>query len=146
MAQKQAVLIGLMVTGALAVVIAVVAVSRNGNETENSMNGMTSMPPEQDQSMGGSSTQQSANSVTIKDYTFTPGIIKVKKGTTVTWTNQDTAKHNVTVLDGQPEGGPVDGKLMAKGESYEFTFNTVGTYQYKCAPHPYMKATVEVTE
>lgn len=89
-----------------------------------------------------SSSGQTANAVTIKDYSFAPNPLKVKKGTTVTWTNQDTAKHNV--VTGQ-EGGP-KGPLLGKGETYQFTFNTVGTFNYNCEPHPYMKGVVEVTE
>lgn len=82
--------------------------------------------------------------VDIKNFAFSPEKITVKKGTTVTWTNQDTIKHDVT-----PDNPSADFKaseLLAKGESYSFTFNTVGTFSYHCSPHPQMKATVEVTE
>lgn len=84
------------------------------------------------------------NEVQIKDFAFGPETITVKKGTKVKWTNQDSARHDVS-----PTSGGEDFKaseLLAKGESYEFTFNTVGTYTYKCSPHPYMKGTVVVTE
>ncbi len=43
-------------------------------------------------------TPQAANSVTIKDYKFAPQNITVKKGTTVTLTNQDSTKHNVVAM------------------------------------------------
>ena len=43
------------------------------------------------------------------------------------------------VLTSRPE-------LLAKVESYSWTFNTVGTYTYHCSPHPYMKGIVEVVE
>lgn len=84
------------------------------------------------------------NSVTIKNYTFSPNPLKVKKGTSVTWTNTDIARHNI-VADGGKTGGP-DGPLFGKGETYSFTFNTVGKYAYHCEPHPYMHGEVEVTE
>ncbi len=86
-----------------------------------------------------------ANAVNIQNYKFAPSPLKVKKGTTVTWTNKDIAKHNVEVDNGQPAGGP-NGPLIGKGQSYSFTFNAVGTYSYHCSPHPYMKGVVEVTE
>jgi plastocyanin len=35
-------------------------------------------------------------------------------------------------------------ELLAKGESYSFTFKKAGTYTYHCTPHPYMKGTVVV--
>jgi plastocyanin len=68
----------------------------------------------------------------------------VKKGTTVTWTNKDSAGHTVVESDGQA-GGPSSGTL-ANGQSYQFTFNTPGTFHYKCSIHPQMTATVTVTE
>ena len=36
------------------------------------------------------------NAVTIQDYMFSPMVIKVKAGTTVTWTNKDSVHHSVT--------------------------------------------------
>jgi amicyanin len=90
--------------------------------------------------------QQSANEVIIKNYAFGPSPITVKKGTTVTWTNKDIAKHNVEMDEGQPAGDPVESALFGKDETYSFTFNTVGKFNYHCSPHPYMKGTVEVTE
>jgi amicyanin len=92
------------------------------------------------------SAQPSATSaVTISGYAYAPATLTIKKGTTVTWTNQDDVRHDVALDDGQPSGGPA-GPLLAKGKSYSFTFNTVGTYKYHCSPHPFMKATVIVTE
>lgn len=84
------------------------------------------------------------NTVDIKDYAYAPAKIQVKKGTVVTWTNQDSVRHNIN-----PDKESDDFKaseLLAKGETYTFTFNTVGTYTYHCSPHPYMKGTVEVIE
>jgi amicyanin len=90
-------------------------------------------------------TSQSTKAVAISNYAFSPASLTVKKGTTVTWTNQDDVKHDVVLDDGQPAGGP-NGSLLGKGQSYSFTFNTVGTYHYHCDPHPFMKASVTVTE
>lgn len=81
-------------------------------------------------------------SVTIKNFAFAPASITVKKGTTVTWTNEDSAEHNAfSAQDGGPKG-----RLLSKGESYSFTFDKVGTYSYICEPHPHMKGTVTVTD
>jgi amicyanin len=85
-----------------------------------------------------------ANSVAIKDFAFTQKAIKVKVGTTVTWTNNDSVQHSV-VANSASADAP-NGSLIGKGETYKFTFTKAGTYAYHCAPHPYMKATVEVTE
>ncbi len=98
---------------------------------------------------GSSQSQASAqpeqtSSVTIQNYSFTPASITVKAGTTVTWTNQDSIQHSV-VADDQSADAP-NGPLLAKGESYKFTFAKAGTYKYHCSPHPYMQGTVIVTE
>ncbi len=90
-------------------------------------------------------TPAAENSVSIQNYKFNPSPIRVKKGATVTWTNQDVARHSVVVDEGQPSGGP-SGSLFGKGETYQFTFSAVGTYKYHCEPHPYMHGVVEVTE
>ena len=113
----------------------------------------TSMPmPEENMNPNMSNTTESAQSaesasgdqVTYKGFAIVQKTLKVKKGTTVTWTNQDSAKHDVS-----PDVETADFKaseLFGKGETYKVTFNTVGTYAYKCSPHPYMKGTIEVTE
>lgn len=85
------------------------------------------------------------NSINIENYTFVPSTITVKKGTTITWTNKDQAEHNVVSDDDSSQGGP-NGPLIGQGETYSFTFDTVGTFKYHCQPHPYMKAEVVVTE
>lgn len=86
----------------------------------------------------------SSDQVTYKGFAVVQKTLKVKKGTTVTWTNQDTAQHDVT-----PTAETAEFKasaLFGKGETYQVTFNTPGTYDYICSPHPYMKGTIEVTE
>lgn len=103
-------------------------------------------------------TNQSEVSMNIKDFEYEKPNIKIKKGTKVTWTNQDAIKHNV-MADHQgsdqahdpPTKEKVDpnefaGPLLAKGESYSFTFNEVSSSPYHCSPHPYMKGSVTVVE
>ncbi len=85
-----------------------------------------------------------ANTVTIQDYKFDAPAIKVKVGTSVTWTNKDGVRHNVS--PDSPSGDFTAGKLIGNGETYSFTFKKAGTYGYHCDPHPYMKGTVVVTQ
>ncbi len=87
-------------------------------------------------------TSKTEVSMDISNFAFAQKSIKIKKGTKITWTNQDEAHHNVVASE---DGGP-KGQLLAKGESYSFTFDTVGTFNYHCEPHPYMKAVVNVIE
>lgn len=87
---------------------------------------------------------QMPNTILMQKFSFSPAKLTVKKGSKVTWINMDDAHHDVS-----PTGGASDfiaSTLLAKGESYEFTFSTAGSYTYQCSPHPYMKGTIEVTE
>ncbi len=69
-----------------------------------------------------------------------PPSITIKVGTTVRWTNQDSATHSVTSDTGVWDSGNV-----AQGATYSRVFDTVGTFAYHCAIHPSMKGTVIVT-
>jgi plastocyanin len=111
----------------------------NDNSTDTSMSNMD-MTNKADTS---NSTPVATNDVAIKNFVFSPANITVKKGTAVTWVNQDSTAHTVTENDGQtgPDSGP-----MANGQSYSFTFDTAGTFKYHCTFHPEMVGTVTVTE
>ena len=78
--------------------------------------------------------------VSIKGFSFSPKTITIKSGTTISWTNEDSAGHTVT----SDSGKELDSKLLSKGESYEHTFSNTGTYSYHCIPHPYMKGIIIV--
>ena len=49
------------------------------------------------------------NAVSIQNFAFSPAAITVKKGATVTWTNQDSTAHTVTETDGKT--GPASSSL-----------------------------------
>ncbi|MER5339395.1 MULTISPECIES: cupredoxin domain-containing protein [Streptomyces] len=78
----------------------------------------------------------------IKNFAFAPATLKVKVGTTVTWTNQDTDAHTVTSTG---SGGPLRSAALNTHATYSYTFTKPGTYSYLCTIHPFMTATVEVT-
>lgn len=79
--------------------------------------------------------------ISIRNFAYTPSNIQVAVGTTVTWTNSDTAPHSVTFKNGTKDSG-----LLRQGQSFSYTFTTPGTYDYYCTVHPYMVARVIVTE
>lgn len=82
------------------------------------------------------------DAVAIKNFAFSPATTKVKVGTTVTWTNQDTDPHTVTSAG---SGGPLHSAALNTHATYSYTFTKPGTYSYLCTVHPFMTATVEVT-
>lgn len=145
MKQKNTIITVLVVGILAAVGIGAAAMNKDDSMEMSSsdMNSMqdTSMNPSNDQM---SSSMQETNQVTYKGFAVVQKTIKVKKGTTVTWTNEDNAKHDVTFSEDYP--GLKNTELFGKGETKSITFDTAGTYDYICSPHPYMKGTVEVTE
>ena len=89
-----------------------------------------------------SATQAKSYAVKIQNYAYSPATITVAVGDTITWTNYDTAPHTVTVSD-----GPVkfNSPNLEQGQTFSYTFTQAGTYNYYCAVHPDMKASVTVT-
>ncbi len=117
--------------------IALVGIATIKSTNNSKSNTSATNPPVQ-------SSSSAPNAVVLKDFSFAPSKVVIKKGTKVTWTNMDDAHHTVTPTSGASDF--IASQLLGQGESYEFTFNSAGTYTYKCDPHPYMKGTVEVTE
>lgn len=83
----------------------------------------------------------STASIIISNFAFSPSSITVKKGTTITWTNQDPMPHTVTGDNGGPSSQDI-----SQGGRYSYTFNSVGTFVYHCAIHPSMHGAVTVTQ
>jgi plastocyanin len=65
--------------------------------------------------------------------------MNVTIGTTIKWTNGDSAPHTATAKDGSFDTGRLD-----KGDSGEITFNTTGSFEYKCSFHTSMEGRVVV--
>jgi len=88
-----------------------------------------------------------AVAVTLQNFEFIPASVTVPKGTTVTWTNQDSAPHTI-ISDATPlfsTGAIFMSPSLGQGQKFSFTFNNEGTYLYHCGIHPFMKGTVTVT-
>lgn len=90
------------------------------------------------------SEKSNSNTVVIENYKFSPSVLRVKKGTTVTWKNLDIAKHTITSDNAMKN--EISSPLIGKNQEFTYTFTALGTYAYHCEPHPYMKGTVEVIE
>ncbi|MDQ0910058.1 plastocyanin/multisubunit Na+/H+ antiporter MnhC subunit [Streptomyces canus] len=79
--------------------------------------------------------------VAMKGYAFAPASLSVPAGSTVTWTNYDTAPHDVKTTSGPLA---IHSPMLNKGESWSFTFTTAGAYGYVCTVHPDMTAGITV--
>lgn len=127
---KKGIIVAVVVVAALAFGAMVLGSSKNDATMSASSSGEKA-----------SSMVVSTNAVEIKDYAYSPAIIKVKVGTTVTWTNKDVVEHTVSIKDGAE--GP-DSELLGKAETYSYTFTRAGTFDYYCKPHPNMLGSVIV--
>lgn len=81
----------------------------------------------------------SSNAVSIENFSFNPSEITVKKGTEVTWTNNDSTTHTVTSDTNAFKSGD-----LAPGNTFKFTFNETGTFSYHCSIHTTMTGKVIV--
>jgi|SRR5271170_2686669 len=78
--------------------------------------------------------------VKIVNFTFDPGTVTVKVGTTVTWINQDDIPHMVVDNDGKFRSAALD-----TDDRFSETFSIPGTYGYFCGLHPRMTGKIIVT-
>ena len=75
----------------------------------------------------------------IQQYTFAPQTAAIRRGATVTWTNEDEAVHTVTAADGSFDSG-----RMPIGSTFSMSFAAPGTYEYVCSVHAAMRGTLLV--
>ncbi len=89
----------------------------------------------------GQTETPSNTTVLIQLASFQPDSLTVPAGTTVTWINRDIVRHTVTSTEELFDSG-----RLGSGESFSYTFNEPGTFDYHCTIHPIMQGTVIVTE
>lgn len=77
--------------------------------------------------------------VTIDNFAFTPQVLQVKVGTTVTFVNHDDIPHSIV-----SETGAFRSHALDTDDKYTFTFTKPGEFAYVCGLHPHMKGKVVV--
>jgi plastocyanin len=77
--------------------------------------------------------------ISIQDFVFTPATVTISVGTTVKWTNLDSAAHTAT-----SDNAVFGSVLLSRNATYSFTFAQAGQFDYHCTPHPFMTATIIV--
>ena len=75
---------------------------------------------------------------------YIPSQIVVEQGKKVTWLNEDSAFHSVTSGFYDEPTDLFDSGYLDPYQSFSFTFDTVGTYDYYCTLHPWMEGQVVV--
>jgi plastocyanin len=79
------------------------------------------------------------HAVSIEDMKFNPSSLRIAKGDTVIWTNNDDRDHNVVA-----DNGAFNSDTIPRGEKFTHTFNATGRYPYSCTLHPRMKGVIVV--
>ena len=108
-------------------------VEENNDETTLVIKGDVVMP-----------TKVSRPGCEIDDRCYAPSLILTKKGNSVTWVNEDSAFHSVTSGFYESPTELFDSGHLDPFESFTFTFDDVGDYDYFCTLHPWMKGLVTV--
>ena len=87
---------------------------------------------------------------------FDPPVLQIHAGDTITWYNDDGEGHTVTSGEGSGRfgwmdtkdlgvsNGIFDSKRFMSGDSWEYTFENTGTFDYFCVIHPWMAGVILV--
>jgi len=82
-------------------------------------------------------TPAAGATVVEKGFAFEPATLDVKVGDTVTFKNEDSAPHNVSI-DGKELGS------QDPGSSVTWTADKAGSFPYTCVIHPSMNGVIVV--
>ena len=75
---------------------------------------------------------------------YIPHIIVIESGEPITWVNEDSAFHSVTSGFYDTPSDLFDSGYLDPSESFTFTFDESGIYDYFCTLHPWMYGQVIV--
>jgi amicyanin len=114
---------------------------------------------EQDSQERSSSSSSSPSSPTITEEgkvvsivgnsgstSYSPNPFEIKVGDTVTWINNDSSPHTVTLSSSSSssEDSNFDSDVLRRDETFSFTFDREGEYPYFCTLHPSMTGKIIV--
>ena len=76
---------------------------------------------------------------------YIPLNLEVPPGTTVEWTNDDSVPHTIQSLNEKGEIiGLFNSAPLQTGETFEYTFDESGLYNYYCSFHPWRVGMITV--
>lgn len=85
-------------------------------------------------------TDAGAVAISIKDFTFNPAEIQATVGQVIQFTNEDSAGHTATVIDGS-----CTTPVIAGGAADGLVFSQAGSYPFRCDIHKQMTGTITVS-
>jgi plastocyanin len=82
----------------------------------------------------------------LEPHQFRPRTLTVACGTKATVTDNDNSQENSQgTRHTWSSSGHWDSGVLSYGDTYAYTFRSVGTFNFTCAFHSYMTGTVRVT-
>jgi amicyanin len=78
--------------------------------------------------------------VAIRDFDFAQPELRIAAGTRVTWVNCGPREGHTSTADFGRWASP----MLVPGATYSHVFDVPGTFDYHCAPHPFMRGRVIV--
>ena len=80
--------------------------------------------------------------IVYRNITIRPDTLRVRVGSTVSWTNEDSVEHNVTSIKGRQRFASGN---FGQGRRFEVRLNRPGVIDYECTIHPAtMNGAIEV--
>lgn len=79
--------------------------------------------------------------ITMKSFKFTPQMVTVPVGTTITWVNRDGFQHMIQATNGEFQSPRLGG-----GKTFTVTLTRAGDYRYYCGVHSSMTGRIVVTD
>lgn len=80
--------------------------------------------------------------VSIAEYKFSPAVVEIRAGDTVTWINHEKRTSHSVSFDATGE----ESERFFPGEKWSRAFPQAGRFEYHCGPHPEMKGAVVVSQ
>lgn len=80
--------------------------------------------------------------VDISNYQFQPRMLQIKVGDTVRWVNREKRTSHSILFPALS----LESERLFPDESWTRRFDVVGSYPYRCGPHPEMFGQIEVSE
>ena len=91
---------------------------------------------------GGGPAVAAERQVVVEKYAFAPMELRIKRGDTVTWVNNEKRVSHSVLLIGRNE----ESERFFPGEKWSRAFPEAGRFEYRCGPHPEMLGVVIVEE
>lgn len=81
--------------------------------------------------------EKSSQTISIKNSSFNPATLTIKKGSTVSWINEDSIQHSIKF-------STIQSPILNQNQTYSTNFTETGTFDYTCGIHPNMTGKIIV--